>query len=90
MIPTYKEILISYFQKENLFEPFHQAFIIANKPRYRNHEFIQYCQKSCNGNSLRNFFISAFVWNKTPQGCEFWNKMHTKWNNFLYQNIYQI
>ena len=90
MNPNYKKILITYFQKEKLFEPFHQAFIIANKPRYRNHEFIQYCQETCNGKCVRYFFTYAFTWSETPQGFEFWDKIHTKWNNFLYQNIYQI
>lgn len=30
------------------------------------------------------FILMAFTWNDTPQGGQFWEKLHTKWINSIF------
>lgn len=41
----------------------------------------QFFQLNLNATNSYTLVIGAFTWDKTPEGWDYWDLLHTKWNN---------
>ena len=77
MKPKTKErILFNQFLKEN--NCVKQFVWNFNNSHYGkpNENLIDFLDEFKN----EGFFSPAFVWSKTPEGNDYWNRLNTKWN----------
>lgn len=74
-------IFIEFLKGFDVFDSLKKEMIIQNKKDINT----MFCLTN-----IERWIIGSFSWNKTTQGCDFWDDLHKKWFSFVVENKYNF
>ena len=84
----YKRLFYNWLKKEKIYHTFFCNVILHNECTHKFHsgkQMFEYIIKIINKDSKN--YVSAFIWENTFQGYEYWVAKHKEWKDYLSQWI---
>lgn len=81
---NYKRLFYNWLQKENIYDQFFSNVMIHSHVWHKYNsgkKVFEYIVKILKKDPVK--YISAFIWDETYQGYDFWSMKSFKWNIYL-------
>ena len=81
---NYSILFISWLAKKRKFNHYYQNY--SNQHSKKENYFSLYLNRYNTKKAIVNILASAFDWDNTKEGFEYWNKLNDEWNEYLEKN----